>query len=1461
MLLTAVFVITNNHSVSGQVCDSITPSFIVDLRGSPDSTWTSPSITREGSCCGATHPDVCIEFVLTLDSMSSGINFQIPAGALPGGALFYQFSCGTSSQVGEDICLSGPGPHRITFCKPGNNPNVYQIKAIPKPNLQGKKLVTQACSGFLKAEGLVDTSITWTSVPFNTTYNSFLSCQADCDSVSIVPSGTYPPAITYRVCGKILGGCGDSIFCDTATVRFVTNIEVSILPKNPTICFGDTSVTITATPVGGLPPFRYTWNTLDTSPSIQVNVGTYKVTMLDSVGCATATDSVTVTAFESGISAFAGNDTAICTRAAVVALRGSVVAATGGRWTGGSGSFVPSDTSLNASYSPSATEISAGFVDLILVTTGNGTCPPDSDTLHADIIPTPVPVILGPDSGCVRKTYTYRTGVSGGDSVRWTVTRGTILGSVNDSIIVVRWDSSGAANIHLVKVNASGCDSAMSLSIVISPTPEPVVTGPDSVCENRSALYSVNSETGLTYHWTISGGTVAGSLDDTLIRVFWPANGTGEVSVTVSNSLGCDSAATKLVFIAPTPAPQITGPDSACEHRVTLHRSTGTAGSYQWSATGGVITGSTADSIILVQWDSAGIGSVSLRVVNAQGCDSVVSVTVIILPTPVPEIDGPVSVCEWKQEKYRSNCVMCKQEWIVTGGSIASYQGDSAITVVWGVQGNGTVQVRQTNQWGCDSVASLGIVIQPTPVPVISGPDSSCEHKTAVYRAFNVVSELLVWNVAGGMITFNQGDTLIGVLWDSAGAGIISLTATNSFGCDSTAEKDVLINPTPIPAFAGPDSVCEKKSSLYTTARLEGITYQWTVSGGTINGSVTDTFIVVSWGPSGNGTVSLQVVSASGCDSILQHQIVIRPTPLPTISGDTLLCANRTGTYFVRKAGTDTYNWSVSGGAIQSVNGDTLITVKWQIAGYGSVELLQANNAGCDSATSLSVHVLPPPTPQIYGPASVCAYHESEYYLHANQGNTYNWLVTGGSIESINDTTIRVRWAGSGNGTVTVTETTALGCDSLVTLPVVIEPSPVPVISGPARVCAYKASVYTVAPASGDVIEWTVDEGDIEGSPSASSITVIWGGPGTGTVTLKLTNIYGCDSTVSLPVTLLASPVPAIKGKGTVCAGVAVQHYEDTSGTTGNYSWVTPGGTILAGQGTSAIDVEWPVPGNHLVVVSVTDPVTLCDSTVTFPVYVDSVVKPAFTINSFAGCIPLSVAFSGIQQYPGYRYIWSFGNGYFSNITNPSYVYTTPGSFTIRLVVENQNKCRDTVYASVEAKPKPLARFDIVHANEKIYAMEDTVLFLNRSTGGNKFKWEIGLEPDSIENPSRLYVSPGVYKVKLTVIDTVTKCESTLDKDLKVWVREAMYIPNAFTPNGDGINDFFFASKLNVIEFEIIIFNRWGQVMFQSNDPAFRWDGNYDGAPAQCDDYGFGVTGIGYNGTRFSFSGTVTLLR
>ena len=470
-----LFSFSYSTKIIAQPCSGSTPSFTIDLTGSPDSIWTSPSTSRNGLCCGVSNPDVCIEFILILDTLSNGIKFTIPFGALPGGALFYQIGCGTVYQVGQNICLSGRGPHRITFCKPGNNANVYQIKALSKPKLSGKFFTTQACFGYMKVIGLEDTSINWTSVPYNATYNSFLNCTAGCDSVSIVPTGIYPPSITYRVCGNVIGGCTPSLFCDTGTVRFVSNIEVSILPKNPSICFGGSSITISATPVGGLPPFRYLWNTGDTTQSLNVGVGKYVVSMYDSVGCGIARDSVNVIAFSSSILANAGNDTSICSRRNFVFLNGKVQAASGGIWKNGRGVFVPNDTTLNAIYFPDTSETNAGFVNLKLVTTGNGTCPPDSNIIHITINPTPIPIINGPINVCERKQNNYSTNSGTGFSYLWSVSGGIIQGTTTDTSIKILWGINGVGIVTLTQTNSFGCDSAVTKSITINPTPVPII--------------------------------------------------------------------------------------------------------------------------------------------------------------------------------------------------------------------------------------------------------------------------------------------------------------------------------------------------------------------------------------------------------------------------------------------------------------------------------------------------------------------------------------------------------------------------------------------------------------------------------------------------------------------------------------------------------------------------------------------------------------------------------------------------------------------------------------------------------------------------------------------------------------------------------------------------------------------------------------------------------------------------
>src|SRR5690606_27560308 len=139
----------------------------------------------------------------------------IASGAVPPGALYYQINCGPPVQVGEPICISGAGPHHITFCKPGNNSNTFSITSIPYPSLSGTEWVSQACTGTLTSYGLETSTVTWSSVGNNPFYNSFLSCQSGCDSTTITPTGIFPPYIDYVVCGFVIGGCIPFYFCDT----------------------------------------------------------------------------------------------------------------------------------------------------------------------------------------------------------------------------------------------------------------------------------------------------------------------------------------------------------------------------------------------------------------------------------------------------------------------------------------------------------------------------------------------------------------------------------------------------------------------------------------------------------------------------------------------------------------------------------------------------------------------------------------------------------------------------------------------------------------------------------------------------------------------------------------------------------------------------------------------------------------------------------------------------------------------------------------------------------------------------------------------------------------------------------------------------------------------------------------------------------------------------------------------
>jgi gliding motility-associated-like protein len=273
------------------------PSYTVNLSAKADTTWISPSIVRRDNCCGTSNPDRCVQFIITLNSRSAGIVFNIASGAIPSGSMYYQVGCLSPTPVGSIICLNGRGPHILTFCKPGNNANTYSIRAIPKPYASDDIRIHEGCVGQIAAYGFNVSTIRWTSIYPSTVgrYNNYLSCTTGCANVTVTPQPGFPPYVDYRVCGTSTNGCVSSPFCDTVRVFLYPKLTSYLFPPMPTYCFLDSGLYVSSGPVGGAPPYKYLWSNGATTSKTFVSAGTYTLRISDQTGCPPVYDTIQVT--------------------------------------------------------------------------------------------------------------------------------------------------------------------------------------------------------------------------------------------------------------------------------------------------------------------------------------------------------------------------------------------------------------------------------------------------------------------------------------------------------------------------------------------------------------------------------------------------------------------------------------------------------------------------------------------------------------------------------------------------------------------------------------------------------------------------------------------------------------------------------------------------------------------------------------------------------------------------------------------------------------------------------------------------------------------------------------------------------------------------------------------------------------------------------------------------------------
>ncbi len=257
------------------------------------------------------------------------------------------------------------------------------------------------------------------------------------------------------------------------------------------------------------------------------------------------------------------------------------------------------------------------------------------------------------------------------------------------------------------------------------------------------------------------------------------------------------------------------------------------------------------------------------------------------------------------------------------------------------------------------------------------------------------------------------------------------------------------------------------------------------------------------------------------------------------------------------------------------------------------------------------------------------------------------------------------------------------------------------------------------------------------------------------------------------------------------------------------------------------------------------------------PFRLSTTVKADFTVNN--GCNPHSATITN-TSLAGSVFLWNFGDGGTSNQQYPNYTFNNPGTFTVQLIVIDTATCnfKDTLRKTVTIYSSPKANFNF-SPNPPI--INTPTQFNNTTTNATIYKWIFGDGDSSIiVNPLHQFIKTGTFNTCLQASNQFG-CRDTICQTVPAIVQPLIDVPNALTPNGDGVNDIVIPRGFGIETITFRIFNRWGNLLFETNQRNVGWDGKYKGQVQPMEVYSFTLDAKLFDGTKVKKSGNITLIR
>ncbi len=1255
---------------------------------------------------------------------------------------------------------------------------------------------------------------------------------------------------TYTVTNTIAASGG----CATAVATAVIQIDSAAIANasiDQTICYGS-SVTLNGNVHGGATSGTWSGGNGTFLPGAGTLNGTYVPTAVDSLngvitltlttnepaGVCSAVSDVMSIAINQPATSNANTDQTICYGTSVI-LNGTIGgSAGGGTWSGGTGTFSPNDSTLNATYVPTAADSTAGNVTLTLSTNDPaGVCPMVSDavtifinqpaTVNANVnqaICYGNPVIL---AGSVGGSVTGGTwsGGNGNFSPNTTTLNGTYTPTQADS-------ASGISVLVLTSDDPAGVCPALSDTMIVNIN-QPALADAGT---NALVCYGTNVVLGATIGgsasnatWTGGNGTYTPN-DSTLTATYIPnaadsAAGTITLTLTTNDPAGvCPLVSDAITITIDQPATANANNDQNICYGTTVIL----AGSFGGSATG--ITWTGGNGVYSPNANTTG------ATYSPNSADSTAGTITLVLTT-----NDPTGVCPAVSDTMQvvinqpatasanNDQTLCFGSTVVLAGTI----GGSATGGTW-TGGNGTYS---------PNANTPGATYTPTSADSAAG----------------TISLVITTNDPAGICP--------------------AVNDTMQITLNQPATVNANVNQT----------ICYG-SSVNLSGSIGGSATSGTWSGGngsfTPNATTLNGVYVPTAADSAAGTITLTLTTddPSGVCNAANDVMTITISQPATVNAnaDQVICNGSVVTLNGSVGGSATGGAWSGGGGIYSPNAGTLgatytPTAADSLAGTITLVLTTNDPAGVCNAVndSMQITMNQPAVANANADQTLC-YGSSVTLagLVGGSANSGSWSGGAGTF-SPNNTTLNASYTPSpadslaGSVTLVLTTNDPSGvCNAVTdTMQITVNPLPtIPVLSASGYTVCQTQTVGTITASGNGTIIWST-------SPTMSPVIHTGTSYSPGTLPVGTTVYYlldtlstGCKSstTASVSVTINTTPpTPTLTTTGTTfCQNVGAGTIT-SNGSSGTIWSTSPTLNPVINVGPSYTPAGLPVGTTTFYVADSTalGCISAGTASVSILIYPNPVLSGAPVVDS-ANCGFFTGSVSGISVSggtPAYYYQWYDGTVPIANNNSPTLSNLGPGSYSV--VVTDLYGCvaLGGINSFTVASSSNIS--SSFTANPYLGTVPLNVVFTPNTTTAATYSWTLGNGSAATSTSTQTtYTTAGSYTV--TLVTTNGTCTSSTSQVIVVDGIPGIVIPNIFTPNGDGINELFGIQCTGIADLNAGIYNRWGTLISTIEGVNGTWDGTSATDKTLSEGtYFVIVKAKGIDGKLYEKEGFVTLVR